>query len=149
MLRILVCLVVGAVGCGGGSANDDAFTDFVTVDEALIDLGCFPIQLPLDAGECATPLATLDELALTPRCWPPSGTDAWGFSSIEWLEVLAARVSSRVVAEPVVYERILRDMAALRAMSASRRAPTSGTTSSKKPAATAPAAASITPTTTS
>jgi hypothetical protein len=116
MLRIAVCLALVAVGCGGGSATDNAFTDFVTVDEALIELDCFPIQLPLDAGECETPLATLDELALTPHCWPASGTDAWGFSTIEGLEALAARVSNRVVAEPVVYERILRDMGALRAL---------------------------------
>ncbi len=129
MLRILVCLAVVAVGCGeqhatvgaagsGGAAPQEAFTDFLTPNDAPTDLDCLPIQVPLDAFDCETPLATVDELAVTPRCWPDLDLDTewFGQSRMERLEVLAARVSGRVVAEQGVYDRIIRDVGALRAL---------------------------------
>ena len=121
MLRILVCLVVVAVGCGGqpvasgaggasggagsgGSASPEAFTEFQAVDDALIEFDCLPIQVPLDVRDCET--RPFNE---------PSRTG----------------------------------LQAIGAMSVSLRVLTSGTTSSTKPVATAQAAASITPITTS
>lgn len=74
-------------------------------------------MLPIDAGECETSLATVEELSRSPRCWPETDdSSVWGMSRMDRLEALAARVSGRVVADQATYERITRDMASMRAL---------------------------------
>lgn len=128
MLRILFCFTVvavvgcdaasksGAAGGAGGAMADVAATDFLRAEESLVDLECSRIEVPLDAGDCESSLATVEELELTPRCWPDPSSSILGMPRSARLEVLAARVSGTVVADEAVFDRILQDVAAARAL---------------------------------
>jgi hypothetical protein len=94
--RSVFALAIALVGCGGsvhanepGDAGSDAL---VTVDGAgpMPDAGC-----PIDPG------ATASELAATPR------------ANAE-LELLALTLGTRIVADPPTYDRVSRDMTAIR-----------------------------------
>lgn len=110
--------VEGSGGAGGnGRYPDEAHTGFLRADAAL-DLDCIEADLPLDVGDCETSLATVDELSRSPRCWPEAdpSSQIFGMSRMDRLEVLAARASGKVVADQAVYERIIADMGAMRAL---------------------------------
>ena len=116
----LVGFLILSIGCGSDSSTSEEdlpYTDFLTADEELVDLDCTEVVLPIDAAGCETSLGTIDELSRSPRCWP--GTEdpsVWGIPRMDRLEVLAARVSGKVVADQAIYERIIRDMGSMRAL---------------------------------
>jgi hypothetical protein len=118
----MLCLAAffGTVGCGSqnldGAPNDDPDSGFVLADPAKIDLACKPVQLPLDAEDCQTPLASREDLERTPRCAPDPDPGLLRASTMDRLEVLAAAVSEAVVARQDIYDRIVWDMGSMRAL---------------------------------